>query len=187
MPRVKGETLSQVVERQGALPVSDVVRLFGGVARGLSHAHARGIVHRDVKSANVLLDEGQMPRLLDFGIAKGLSIKGESISVTGEIVGSPEYMSPERARGEDTVDHRCDIYSLGILAFEMLTGRLPFTGTTVHEILMSQVEERPPDPRTHRPDAPPNLVMAVLQCLEKSPDRRWATAEAAARAAGASL
>jgi serine/threonine-protein kinase len=187
MPRVKGETLARRIEQRGALSLPEIVRIFGGIAGGLGHAHARSVVHRDVKPANILLDEHDTPRLLDFGIAKGLASKGESISITGEIIGSAEYMSPERAQGEATVDHRCDIYSLGVVAFEMLTGRLPFHGKTVHEVLLKHVEEAPPDPRTLRADAPPNLVMAILSCLEKSPERRWASAAAAARAAGASV
>jgi eukaryotic-like serine/threonine-protein kinase len=187
MPRVRGHPLSELIERDGALPVSQAVAIIGDLAKGLTYAHGQGIVHRDVKPANILIEEDGHLSIVDFGIAKALTAKGQSISITGEIVGSAEYMSPERAQGDPEVDHRADIYSLGIVAFEMLTGQKPFAAETVHDMLIKQVEEPAPRVRSLRPEVSPIIDAAVNQCLAKAPAKRWQSAEAAARALGASI
>ena len=187
MPRVHGHALLELIKRDGALPVPQAVALFGQMAKGLAYAHREGIVHRDIKPANILIEKNGHVSIVDFGIAKALTATGERISITGEIVGSPEYMSPERARADPGVDHRADIYSLGVLAFEMLTGQKPFEAETVHDLLIKQVEEPAPRVRTLRPEVSVIIDAAVNQCLEKVPAKRWHSAEAAARALGASL
>jgi serine/threonine protein kinase len=184
MPRVRGESLRHRIDRGGPLPCAEALRIFSEVAHGLHHAHGQGIVHRDVKPANILLDETGRVRLVDFGVAKALAVKGVTVSLTGELIGTPEYMSPEQARGTATIDHRCDIYSLGVVGFEMLSGRVPFTGDTIHAVLQLHIDAAAPHVAPLRPDAPPALGAAIATCLEKDPARRWQTAEAAARAAG---
>lgn len=186
MPRIRGHTLSWLIKRDGALPIPQSVAIIGTLAKALAYAHGQDIVHRDVKPANILIEENWHLSIVDFGIAKALTAKGKGISITGEIVGSAEYMSPERVQG-DAVDHRADIYSLGIVAFEMLTGQKPFVAETVHDLLVKQVEEPAPRVRSLRPEVSPIIDAAVNQCLAKAPAKRWQSAEAAARALGASL
>jgi serine/threonine-protein kinase len=145
------------------------------------------VIHRDVKPANILLDQQGQVGIVDFGIAKALAVKGGTISITGEIIGTPEYMSPEQAAGGGDLDARCDIYSLGVVGYEMLAGRVPFEEASVHDVLASVLHQQASDVRTFRPDAPRDFVAAVHRCLRKPPGERWPTAgEAAAAAAGSS-
>jgi len=183
MPRVRGETLRQRLDRDGPRPVPEALRIFREVAAGLTHAHSRGVAHRDIKPANVLLDRSGKVGLVDFGIAKALAVKGGTISVTGEVVGTPEYMSPEQGDGKGRIDTRCDIYGLGILGFEMLTGEVPFCGDSVYETLALHRTAPIPDVRHHRPEVPKAFAEAITRCLAKAPSDRWSSADEAAHAA----
>jgi serine/threonine-protein kinase len=134
-----------------------------------------------------MLDRKGRVAILDFGVAKAITVRGGTISVTGEVVGTAEYMSPEQAQGITEVDHRCDVYSLGVLGWEMLAGEVPFVGDTVHDTLAMHVKQPIPDVRGNRPDTPPAFASALRRCMAKEPDGRWPDAVAAARAAGADI
>ena len=156
---------------------------MGETADALSAAHALSIIHRDIKPDNILL-EGPRGRVMvtDFGIAKALSsTSGATLTGAGVAIGTPAFMSPEQAAGEREIDGRSDVYSLGVVAFQMLTGELPFTAPTVAGILMKQITEPAPDIRQHRPDVPEDLALAVSRCLEKDPENRWPSADALRR------
>ncbi len=184
MPRVHGDTLHRHLEREAPLRIGECIRIFKELASGLAYAHDQGVVHRDVKPANIMLDQHGRVLLLDFGVAKSLSADGGSLSFTGAVIGTPEYMSPEQASGSRALDHRSDIYSLGVIAFEMLTGTLPFTGRSVQEILSKQASAVAPNVREFRSETPPAFGAAVTRCLERDADRRWANAADAVRFVG---
>ena len=153
-------------------------------ADALSAAHAVSVVHRDIKPDNILL-EGTRGRVMvtDFGIAKALSQgSGATLTGAGVAIGTPAFMSPEQAAGEKEIDGRSDLYSLGIVTYQMLAGELPFNAPTVAGILMKQITEPAPDIRRARPDVPEDLALAVARCLEKDPENRWPTADALRRA-----
>lgn len=176
MPRVKGETLERRLERERPMALEDSVRIFRELALGLAYAHGKHVVHRDVKPANVLLDTVGKALLVDFGIAKGLSRDGGTLSFTGAVIGTPEYMSPEQASGSRSLDHRSDIYSLGVVAFEMLTGAQPFTAASPHELAHRKSRAVAPNVRHFRSEIPATLAEVVARALECDPDRRWQTA-----------
>ena len=184
MGYVDGESVAARIKRRGQLPVEEVRRIMKETADALSAAHGLGVVHRDIKPDNILL-EGTRGRVMvtDFGIAKALSqSSGATLTGAGVAIGTPSFMSPEQAAGEKEIDGRTDLYSLGIVAFQMLTGELPFYAPTVAGILMKQITEAAPDLRTRRPDAPEDLALAVSRCLEKDPQNRWPTADSLRRA-----
>ena len=177
MPFVEGEALRTRLAREGALPVRDAVRILKDVADALAYAHARGIVHRDIKPDNVLLS-GNHAVVADFGVAKAVSqAKGQSgLTSVGVALGTPAYMAPEQAAGDPNIDHRADIYALGAMAYEMLTGRPPFTGLSPHQMLAAHITE-PVAPITDaRPSLPPALAEVVMRSLEKNPPDRPQTA-----------
>ena len=178
MPYVEGESLRQRLAREGALPVSDAARLLHEVADALAKAHRAGIVHRDIKPENVLLADGHA-LVTDFGVAKAVSDAGAAGTLTtaGMAVGTPSYMAPEQAAGDPHVDHRADLYALGVVAYEMLTGRPPFTGVTPKQVLAAQVTT-PAEPVTrYRTGLPAALADLVMRCLAKHPADRPQTAE----------
>lgn len=183
MPRVKGETLKEHLRQERQLPVGLAAHIFTEVARGLHHAHGHGVLHRDVKPANIMLEHTGKVLLLDFGIAKALSADGASLTTSGLIIGSAEYMAPEQAAGSRDLDARSDVYGLGVVAWEMLAGRVPFAGDGVQQLVMKQAVESAPDVRTARPDVPETMAAAINRCLMRDPGARWPTAEAASRAA----
>jgi serine/threonine protein kinase len=185
MGLVDGESLGARIKRRGHLPDEEVRRIMKETADALSAAHAFSVVHRDIKPDNILL-EGTRGRVMvtDFGIAKALSGAGSGATLTGAgvAIGTPAYMSPEQAAGEREIDGRSDVYSLGIVAYQMVTGELPFQAPTVAGILMKQITEAAPMVTLKRPDVPEDLALAISRCLEKDPENRWPTADALRRA-----
>jgi tRNA A-37 threonylcarbamoyl transferase component Bud32 len=171
---VEGETLKQRIRRDGALPEVEAAAICAQVARGLAAAHEAGIVHRDIKAQNVLLSEDGAAKLTDFGIARLEETSGSDLTRTGMLVGSADYLSPEQAAGE-VVDARSDIYSLGVVLFEALTGSAPYRGETVVSVAMQHMSEPFPDPRDLAPvDA--HTAECVLRATDKAPAARFATA-----------
>jgi serine/threonine-protein kinase len=161
--------------RQGAISPDQAADLVAQIADALDHAHRRGIVHRDIKPSNILMDEDGRPLLADFGIAQAMGT-GPRLTQSGASIGTPEYMSPEQSQGE-RVDGRSDIYSLGIVLYQMLTGRVPFQATTPVATLYQVVHEPPPPPRLLNPNIPPYLESIILRALAKQPEQRFASAK----------
>jgi serine/threonine-protein kinase len=184
MGYVDGESLAARLKRRHALPAEEVRRIMKETADALGMAHAMGVIHRDIKPDNILL-EGTRRRVMvtDFGIAKALSEAGPgTLTGTGIAIGTPHYMSPEQAAGEREIDARSDLYALGVVAYEMATGELPFQAPTVPGILMKHISEPAPDIKVRSPDVPDDLAASVMRCLEKDPAARWPTAESLRRA-----
>jgi serine/threonine-protein kinase len=178
MPYIKGESLRAKLSREGELPVAEAVHIIREVIDALTHAHAEGVVHRDIKPDNVLLS-GKHALVTDFGVAKAVSSSTGESSLTslGVALGTPAYMAPEQAAADPHVDHRADIYAVGTLAYEMLCGRPPFTGTNPQTILSAHVMQTPDPLTSHRATVPPALNDLVLRCLEKKPADRPQRAE----------
>jgi serine/threonine-protein kinase len=176
MPFVDGASLRARLARDHELPVADVVRIMREVADALAEAHAHGVVHRDVKPDNVLL-RGQHAVITDFGVAKAVSDATgvHALTSVGVTLGTPAYMAPEQAAG-DPVDHRADIYALGVMAYEMLTGAPPFTGTTAQAVLTAHLAQQPEPIASRRAEVPAPLAAIVMRCLEKNPADRWRSA-----------
>ena len=176
MPFVSGETLRSRLVRERQLPVDEAVRLAREVADALSHAHAAGVVHRDIKPENILLQDGHA-RVSDFGIALAVENAGKvRLTQTGLSLGTPQYMAPEQASGEKTIDARADIYSLGTVLYETLAGEPPFTGPTTQAIVARVITEAPRPLSVQRRSVPGNIDEAVLRALEKLPADRFSSA-----------
>jgi eukaryotic-like serine/threonine-protein kinase len=174
MPYVQGESLRDRLVRERELPVQDALRILTEVADALAHAHQHGVVHRDIKPENILLS-GRHALVADFGVAKAVSEASGRLKLTsvGVALGTPTYMAPEQASADPGLDHRVDIYALGVVAYELLAGRPPFTGHTAQEVLAAHMT-RPPEPiRNFRGNVAPALETIVLRCLEKHPADRW--------------
>ena len=180
MPLVEGTTLDERMER-ARLPPYESRRILFELADALAAAHRAKMVHMDIKPGNVFL-EGDLQKvlLMDFGLAKSLSLSSEESD--GAVVGTPEYMSPEQARGLANIDHRSDIYSLGALGYRMLTGRPPFRGMTSLETLNKHITEAPRPLREVNPSTPKEFADVIMRCLEKAPEDRFATALEVCRA-----
>ena len=180
MPLVQGETLRAALEREGRLAVEEARRILVEAAAGLAVAHEAGVVHRDIKPENIML-EGRERRvlLMDFGIARALGGSGEAgtLTATGMVVGTPHYMSPEQSSGERDVDPRADVYALGVMGYEMLTGRRPFEGDTPQQLIIRRLLELPPAIETLRADVPADVAAAVIRALARERAERWASAE----------
>ena len=180
MEMIDGGSLADRLQRETMLPIDDAARIFGEVAGALAHAHKRGVVHRDIKPQNVLLDSDSGRALVtDFGIAR--TAEGGSLTATGMVVGTPAYLSPEQVTGEPS-DHRADIYALGVMAYEMLAGRAPFTGPTPTAVLMKRLGGPPEPLRSVRKEVPAALEELVDACLATNPDERIQSAADVARA-----
>jgi len=174
MPLVEGESLRERLTREGPLPPEEVGRILREAAAALAGAHRAGIVHRDIKPENLML-EGEERRVLvmDFGIAKSTAGTQTGLTGTGMIIGTPTYMSPEQATGSKEVDVRSDMYSLGVVGYELLTGRPPFTAPSVPELIMQHVTTPAPSVAAGRADVHESLAIAVNRCLMKEPGERW--------------
>ncbi|MEO6528147.1 MAG: serine/threonine-protein kinase [Gemmatimonadaceae bacterium] len=178
MALVDGESLGQRLGREQQLPIADARRILADVADALAYAHERGVVHRDVKPDNIMLERSTGRAVVtDFGIARAAA--GDSrLTVTGVAVGTPAYMSPEQALGERELDGRSDIYSLGVVAYQMLAGETPFRASNTPAMLVKHLSEAPRQLDTLRRDAPPPLVHAIMRALAKKPEKRWSDAAA---------
>jgi tRNA A-37 threonylcarbamoyl transferase component Bud32 len=183
MGLVEGESLGGRLKRRGKLPADEVRRIMKETADALSAAHAVSIIHRDIKPDNILL-EGTRGRVMvtDFGIAKAVSqVSGSTLTGVGVAIGTPQYMSPEQAAGEREIDGRSDLYSLGVVAYQMTSGELPFNAPTVAGILMKQITEPAPVLHETQNGVPEDLSLAIARCLEKDPENRWPTADSLRR------
>ena len=179
MEFIDGQTLKEIIETEGPFHPDDVAILIEQVAAGLDYAHQHGLVHRDVKPQNILVDRHGLAKVVDFGIAKGLTDK--SLTETGSSLGTVHYISPEQASGLMATPES-DIYSLGVIAYEMLTGQLPFESDSSVGVAMRHLNDQPIDPAEINPNVPPEAADVVLQALSKNPTRRYPTAGAFARA-----
>jgi len=183
MPLVDGETLDARLRREGQLAETEVIRLGSEIADALAEAHTHGLVHRDIKPQNVML-QGPKKRamVMDFGIAKAAAGSGEKLTGTGVIIGSPHYMSPEQAGGDPEIDKRSDLYSLGIVLWEMLAGEVPFDGPSTQGILIQHLTQSVPPIRTRRPNVTAALARVVARTTEKKKDDRFEDASALSEA-----
>ncbi len=178
MPFIEGESLRTSLEK-GPLAVREVVRILHDVVDALAYAHARGVVHRDIKPGNIL-KLGQHALVTDFGVAKALNaaMPVSGITTAGMAIGTPAYMAPEQLAGDPAADHRIDIYAVGLLAYELLTGESPFTGPSPQATMAAQLTRVPEPLYQCCPDVPPALSAIIMQCLAKEPEKRPPTAEA---------
>jgi serine/threonine protein kinase len=176
MAYVDGESLGVRLTREGAWPIDRAVRVLRDVADALAYAHAHGVVHRDIKPDNILIERATgRPMVTDFGIARAAA--GETrLTVTGVAVGTPAYMSPEQAMGEREIDGRSDLYSLAVVGYHMLTGETPFKAVNTPAMLVKHVSERPRPVRERRPEVPSYLAVAIDRALSKRPEDRWTDA-----------
>jgi len=174
MEYVSGEDLKSILRMMGPMSAGKVVLIARQVTEGLAEAHRLGVIHRDLKPQNIMIDREGNVRIMDFGIARSLKVKG--LTGAGAVIGTPEYMSPEQIEGQE-VDSRSDIYSLGIILYEMMTGRVPFEGDTFLSIAVKQKTEHPQNPRELNAQIPDDLNRLILRCLEKNKEKRYQKAE----------
>src|SRR5881628_2041250 len=175
MKYIAGTSLEDLLEKKEPLAVADIERILWEAACALGHAHQRGVVHRDVKPANIMFDHDGRVMLTDFGISKALQA-ATGFTATGMIIGTPHYMAPEQAKGH-AVDGRADQYSLGVVGYRMITAELPFTGDSVHTVLYKQIFEEAPLSSSKNAAVPPFLATAVARAMSKDPDLRFPTME----------
>ncbi len=179
MAYITGDNLAKRLHDQGPMSVDETRRVLRDVADALAYAHERGVVHRDIKPDNILLDaQSGRPMVTDFGIARAVTEGDSRLTATGIAIGTPTYMSPEQAAGERTIDGRSDLYSLGVLGYQMLTGEPPFTANSTPAILVKHISEQPIPVEQRRSDVPPDLARVIMTLLEKEPANRFPSANA---------
>jgi eukaryotic-like serine/threonine-protein kinase len=178
MPYIDGESLRSRLSQRGELPIHDAVKILIEVCDALAYAHAHGVVHRDIKPDNVLLS-GRHALVTDFGVAKAVSeaTGRQRITTAGVAMGTPAYMAPEQAAADPNIDHRVDIYAVGCLGYELLTGRPPFSGGSSQEVLAAHVTQTPEPVSQRRPAVPATLAAVIMKCLAKRPADRWQSAD----------
>ena len=179
MPFVPGESLRQRLDRHGRLPVGEAVRIVTEIADALAYAHARGVIHRDIKPDNILLVENHAV-LTDFGVARAIAeaVSGGHLTQAGMVVGTPDYMAPEQAAGETQIDARADVYALALVGYEMLAGRLPFDGTTARDVMAARLAGDPRPVEKLRADTPRRVSSVLMRALTRAPEARLASAAA---------
>ena len=192
MPFVDGESLRQRMDRERPMAFPDISTILEAVARALAYAHDEGVVHRDIKPENVMFYHGQAV-VLDFGIGKALisasTEETEVLRITqvGMSLGTPTYVAPEQAAGDPNLDHRADLYALGVVAYEMITGHPPFTSRSPQVVIEAHAKRKPEPIATRRPDVPLHLAAVVMRCLEKRPTDRPSSGEEIVTALGAAV
>jgi serine/threonine-protein kinase len=174
MELVQGETLQAYVKKRGALPPREATKIVSQVAEALDYAHLKGVIHRDLKPSNIMILGDGTIKVMDYGIARARRFEG--LTVTGAFLGTPDYVAPETAEGRGT-DARSDLYSLGIVFYELLTGRKPFVGDTPFATLQKHCSEPPTPPSLLTPGTPKELEAIILKLLQKSPANRYPGAE----------
>jgi tetratricopeptide (TPR) repeat protein len=172
MACIEGEDLHHLLQKQGRLPADRAVSMARQLCAGLAAAHAEGVVHRDLKPQNVLIDQAGNVYISDFGLAKSLEAGAATMTHSGQFLGTPRYMSPEQVEGKPA-DHRSDIYSLGLILYEMVAGDVPFKGDSAQQIMFKRLKEKPQNPRLLNPDLPEYLARIIMRCLETDPGRRY--------------
>jgi serine/threonine-protein kinase len=170
MEYVSGQDLKGLLRQTGQLTIESALSIARQACLGLSEAHRLGVVHRDLKPSNIMVDREGNVRIIDFGIAR--SLENSALALEGDFIGTPGYISPEQAQGGE-IDHRADIYSLGSIIFQMLTGRLPFADTNPVDQVRMHISALPPDPRKINPLIPEYLGRVILKCLEKEKEKRY--------------
>jgi predicted Ser/Thr protein kinase len=179
MAYITGDNLAKRLHQHGTLSVDETRRVLRDVADALAYAHERGVIHRDIKPDNILIDgQSGRPMVTDFGIARAITEGDSRLTATGIAIGTPTYMSPEQAAGERAIDGRSDLYSLGVLGYQMLTGEPPFTANSTPAILVKHISELPTPIEQRRSDVPPDLARIIMTLLEKEPANRFPSASA---------
>ncbi len=181
MQLIEGQSLKERLVREGPPPLSATLHIITAIASALTYAHSRGVLHRDVKPSNIIMDQDNVPYLMDFGLARMIKA-GESTMSADMMIGTPHYISPEQAQGSLILDARTDVYALGVVLYEMVVGRLPFSGDTPFIIVHKHIYEPPTPPREVMPDLPGEVEAVLLKALSKAPEDRYETPNALAEA-----